>query len=253
MRLAGRAALVTGGSRGIGRAVALALAAEGGAVAVNYRQGRALAEAVAAEIISAGGRAVALGADVAEPAQAEGLVKETLDRLGRLDILVNNAGISRDALIAEMTPEACWAVMRTNFGGVFNCTRAAIEPMMRERRGAIVNIASIMADRAWPGQANYAASKGAIVAFSRTAALELARFGVRVNVVAPGLVPTDLVAGWLARRRDDLARRMPLRRLATPEDVARAVVFLASDDAAHITGTVLRVDGGVTARLGLEG
>lgn len=252
MRFAGRAALVTGASRGIGRTIALALAGEGAAVAVNYYRSREPAEAVAAEIVADGGRAIVLGADVAEPAQAEGLVKETLDRLGRLDILVNNAGISRDALIAEMTPEACWAVMRTNFGGVFNCTKASIEPMMRERRGVIVNIASIMADRGWPGQANYAASKGAIVAYSRTAALELARFGIRVNVVAPGLVPTDLVAGLVERRREALAKGMPLRRLATPEDVARAVAFLASDDAAYITGVVLRVDGGVTARLGID-
>ncbi len=244
-------ALVTGGSRGIGRAVALALAAEGARVAINYRVNTAAAQAVQAEIENRGGQAFIYKADVARPEQACGLVEEVLSRYSRLDVLVNNAGISRDGLVAQMKPDLWREVMEVNFGGTFNCTQAALQAMMLERRGAIVNISSVMGERAWQGQANYAASKAAINALTRCTALEMARFGIRVNALASGFVPTDLVAPLLEKHEAGILRQIPLRDFATVEDVARAVVFLASEDARYITGEILHLDGGVHMALAM--
>ena len=200
MDLEDRVALVTGGSRGIGAAVCLALAAEGAAVAVNYRSGKEQADEVVSQIEASGGRAVAVAGDVSDYAQAQALVQATVDELGGLHVLVNNAGIARDALIFNMEPEDWLDVMSVNFGGVFNCTKAAMGHFMSQRDGAIVNISSVMGERGWTGESNYSASKGAVNAFTRCAAMELARFGIRVNAVLPGFAPTETgVAGLIAK------------------------------------------------------
>jgi 3-oxoacyl-[acyl-carrier protein] reductase len=253
-RLDGAVALVTGGSRGIGAAIARSLAAEGAAVAVNYRSGAAEAAAVVAEIEAAGGRAVALAGDVSDYADAERLVAGTVEAFGSLDVLINNAGIARDALIFNMEPDAWLDVMRVNFGGTFNCTKAAIGQMMRQRSGAIVNVSSVMGERGWTGESNYAASKGAINAFTRCAAIELARFGVRVNAVLPGFAPTELVGGLLSKDGGKgIKRQIPMRQFAAVEEVARTATFLASPDAAYVTGSLITVDGGAAAVLGVGG
>src|SRR3954454_1549894 len=199
MKLEGRRALVTGGSRGIGRAICVALAAEGASVGVNYRSGKEQAEEVVREIEAAGGTAVAIGGDVADYDQGQAAVASAIETLGGLDVLVNNAGIAKDALIYNMEPGDWLDVMRVNFGGVFNCTKAVLGQFMSQREGAIVNISSVMGERGWLGESNYAASKGAINAFTRCSALELARFGVRVNAVLPGFVPTELVEGVVSK------------------------------------------------------
>jgi 3-oxoacyl-[acyl-carrier protein] reductase len=252
MKLEGRVALVTGGSRGIGRATCLALASEGAAVGVNYRAGKEKAEEVVREIEQGGGKAIAVEGDVAEFDQAEQITKQTIDGLGGLHILVNNAGIAKDALIYAMQPSDWLDVMRVNFGGVFNCTKAAMGHFMGQREGAIVNLSSVMGERGWTGESNYAASKGAINAFTRCAAVELARFGVRVNAVLPGFAPTDLVAGVVEKDGGrGITRQIPLRSFADVDDVARAVVFLSGPDSRYMTGALVVVDGGVGATLGV--
>lgn len=251
-RLASKVALVTGGSRGIGRAICEALARDGAAVAVNYRAGSEAAAEVVAGIEASGGKAVAIQGDVADQAQAEAIVAATIEAFGDLHVLVNNAGISRDKLIYSMQPADWMDVMQVNFGGTFNCTRAAMTHMMGTREGVIVNISSVMGERGWIGQANYAASKGAINAFTRCAALELARFGVRVNAVLPGFVPTELVAGLTGKDGGKgLLKQVPLKRFADVDDVARTVAFLAGPDSAYLTGSCLTVDGGASATLGV--
>jgi 3-oxoacyl-[acyl-carrier protein] reductase len=234
--LAGRVALVTGASRGIGRAIALELARAGAEVVVGYRTGSEAAEALAREI---GGRAVR--ADVADPAQAARLVEEA----GELDVLVNNAGLTRDGLIARMTDEDWRVVLDTNLGGVFHTCRAAARGMMRRRRGAIVNLTSVVGIHGNPGQTNYAASKAGIIGFTKSLARELASRGVRVNAVAPGYIQTALTEVLPADVRQAILANTPLGRLGTPEDVAGAVRFLCSDEASFVTGAVLLVDGGL--------
>ena len=212
------------GSRGIGRAIAQALAAEGAAVAVNYRSGKEEAEEVVQEIKAAGGRAVALPGDVSDYDQAETLVEQTVEQLGGLHVLVNNAGIAKDALIFNMEPEDWLDVMRVNFGGVFNCTKAAMGHFMGQRDGVIVNVSSVMGERGWIGESNYAASKGAVNAFTRCCAMELARFGVRVNAVLPGFAPTELVAGLIEKDGGKgIKKQIPMRDFGTVEEVARVV------------------------------
>ncbi len=252
MRLEGRAVLVTGGSRGIGRVIATRMASEGAAVAVNYRSRGDEAEAVVEEIRAAGGRAVALQADVAEPKEAQDLVRRAVEELGGLQILINNAGVVSNGLIYDQDPDDWWQVFRTNVLGVFNCTQAVAEHLISRREGCIVNISSVMGEQGWVGQSNYAASKGAVNAFTRASATEFSRFGVRVNAVLPGWTPTGLLGSLLDQERGrNIKRQLPLRDFATAEQVAAAVAFLASDDAAYTTGELLHVDGGWTAQLGL--
>ena len=251
-RLKDRVALVTGGSRGIGRSIAEEFAAEGAAVAVNYRSGEAQAQEVVEAIRQGGGQAIAVGGDVSNYVQAEAAVNETIAQLGGIHILVNNAGIAKDALIYNMDPEEWMDVMRVNFGGTFNCTKSVLEHFMSQREGAIVNISSVMGERGWTGESNYAASKGAINAFTRCCAVELARFGIRVNAVLPGFAPTDMVAGLMDKDGGKgIIKQIPQKRFGTVEEVARTVVFLAGGDSSHMTGALLTVDGGVSAQVGV--
>jgi 3-oxoacyl-[acyl-carrier protein] reductase len=234
--LEGRLALVTGGSRGIGRAIAVELANAGAEVVVGYRSGAEEAEQVASEI---GGRAVQ--ADVSDPAQAARLVEEA----GDVDILVNNAGLTRDGLIARMSDDDWRTVIDTNLGGVFATCRAVARGMMKRRSGAIVNLSSIVGVHGNPGQTNYAASKAGIIGFTKALARELATRNVRVNAIAPGYIETALTEVLPEGVRDALLAGTPLGRLGVPADVAGAVRFLCSDEASFITGEVLLVDGGL--------
>ncbi len=252
MELDGKSALVTGGSRGIGRAICETLAARGAAVAVNYRSGREQADEVVAGIEERGGRAVAIPGDVADFAQAETAVAQAAEALGGLHILVNNAGISRDALIFNMDPQDWLDVMRVNFGGVFNCTKAALSVFMAQREGAIVNISSVMGERGWTGESNYAASKGAVNAFTRSAAVELARFGIRVNAVLPGFAPTDMVAGLMDKDGGKgIKKQIPMKVFAEVGEVASVAAFLAGPGSSAMTGALVTVDGGVSAQVGV--
>ncbi|MBA2461897.1 MAG: 3-oxoacyl-ACP reductase FabG, partial [Actinobacteria bacterium] len=247
MTFDGRIALVTGASRGIGRGIAEALAAEGAAVAVNYRSGEAQAREVVDAIESNGGRAVALQGDVSEFGEAQKVIEQTIAQLGGLHVLVNNAGIARDALIYNMEPQDWLDVMRVNFGGVFNCTKAAMGHFMGQREGSIVNISSVMGQRGWMGESNYSASKGAVNAFTRCCAMELVRFGVRVNAVLPGFVPTEMVEGLTGKDGGKgVLKQIPMRKFPTLDEVANATVFLAGPDSSYMTGTMLTVDGGVS-------
>ncbi|OLF15011.1 SDR family NAD(P)-dependent oxidoreductase [Actinophytocola xanthii] len=252
MTLEGRIAIVTGGSRGIGRATAELLARQGAAVVVNYRENADAAVSVVKDIANAGGTAVAIGADVADPDQAGELVERTVAELGGLHILVNNAGISRDGLIFDMDAAAWLDVMKVNFGGVFNCTRAAMPHLMSQRDGVIVNVSSVMGERGWIGQSNYAASKGAINAFTYCSAVELARFGVRVNAVLPGFSPTDLLGGLLGKDGGKgIKRQIPMRDFADVAQIAEVIAFLAGPGSAYMTGELVRADGGFGAQLGI--
>jgi 3-oxoacyl-[acyl-carrier protein] reductase len=234
--LEGKTALVTGGSRGIGAAIARELARGGANVTVSYNTGQEEAEAIAAEI---GGRASR--ADVSDAAQARALVEEA----GELDILVNNAGLTRDGLLARMSDEDWRQVVDTNLGGVFHTCRAVSRGMMRRRRGSIVNISSIVGVHGNSGQANYAASKAGIIGFTKSLARELGNRGVRANVVAPGYVDTRLTQVIPEELKEGMLTNTPLGRFGAPEDVAGAVRFLCSDEAAFVTGDVLLVDGGL--------
>jgi 3-oxoacyl-[acyl-carrier protein] reductase len=251
MSLDGKVALVTGGARGIGRAICLALADAGASVAVNYRSSEAEAADLVRQIEAAGGKGVALAGDVSDPAGTAEVAAGAIASLGGLHILVNNAGIVKDGLIFTMEPTDWQSVMNVNFGGVFNGTKAVLRHFVTQREGTIINISSVMSERGWTGQANYSASKAAINAFTRSAAVELARFGIRVNAVLPGFAPTDMTCGLIDKDGQDIAQQLPLRRLASVADVAALTVFLAGPDSAYITGACLPVDGGGTAQLGL--
>lgn len=252
MKLQGKVALVTGGSRGIGAAVCRALAAEGATVAVNYRSGEAQAAEVVRDIQQNGGTAKALRGDVADFGEAQALIQQTVEQLGGLHILINNAGIARDKLIFNMEPNDWLDVMRVNFGGVFNCTKASLQHFMSTRDGVIVNVSSVMGERGWIGESNYSASKGAVNAFTRCAAVELARFGIRVNAVLPGFAPTELVAGLTEKDGGKgIKKQIPMRAFAEVEDVAATVVFLAGPDSRYMTGAHLIVDGGASTILGV--
>ena len=244
-RLDGQRALVTGASRGIGRAVALRLASEGASVALNYNSGRQEAEAVAAEIAAAGGSAVTLQGNVADASQAEALVEAAVGALGGLDVLVNNAGITRDNLLMRLSEDDWDAVIDTNLKGAFLCTKAAIRPMLRQRSGRIVNMSSVVAITGNPGQANYTAAKAGLIGFTRTVAREVASRGITVNAIAPGFIATQMVDAIPEDLQAQIRERIPLGAFGTPEDVAGCVAFLVSADAAYITGQVLSIDGGL--------
>jgi 3-oxoacyl-[acyl-carrier protein] reductase len=235
-RLDGKVALVTGASRGIGRAIAVELAGAGAQVVVGYRSGRDEAEEVASEI---GGRAVQ--ADVGDPDEASRLVGEA----GELDVLVNNAGLTRDGLIARMSDEDWRVVLDTNLGGVFHTCRAAARGMMKRKSGSIVNLTSVVGVHGNPGQTNYAASKAGIIGFTKSLARELAPRNVRANAVAPGYITTALTEVLPEQAQQAILQNTPLERMGTPEDVAAAVRYLASDAASFVTGEVLLVDGGL--------
>lgn len=237
------AALVTGASRGIGAAVATRLAADGWPVGVNFRSDSEGAEAVVAAIEEAGGRAIAVRGDVADPEATEPLFAALEEAFGEVMVLVNNAGVRADGLAPQIQDEQWDQVIDTNLSAVFRITRRALTPMMRARFGRIVNIASIVGVKANPGQANYAASKAGVIGMTKTVAAEVARRGVTVNAVAPGLVETELTEDMAA----EMIKAVPARRAGTPEDVAACVGFLASEEAGYVTGATLTVDGGLSA------
>lgn len=238
-----RVALVTGASRGIGRAVALALATEGAKVVVNYARSQAAAQEVVSEIAAAGGEAMAIGADVSQADEVDNLIKQTQEKFGRLDVLVNNAGITRDTLLMRMKPEDWQAVIDLNLTGVFLCTRAASKIMLKQRSGRIINITSVAGQMGNPGQANYSAAKAGVIGFTKTVAKELASRGITVNAVAPGFIATDMTSDV---KSEDIIKFIPLGRYGSPEEVAGMIRFLAADpSAAYITGQVFNVDGGM--------
>jgi 3-oxoacyl-[acyl-carrier protein] reductase len=241
--LTGRVALVTGASRGIGRAIARRLAAQGAHVLAAARGSNA--RAVVEEIGAAGGRAEAIALDVTAAGAAEAAVKDVIERHGRLDVLVNNAGIARDQLLLRMKREDWDAVLTTNLTAAFALTQAALRPMIRQRGGRVICIGSVVGQGGNAGQANYAASKAGLVGFAKSVALEVASRGVTVNVVAPGLIDTDMTRAITETAREEWAAKIPLGRLGTPDDVAAAVCFLASEEASYITGQVVAVNGGM--------
>ena len=243
--LDGRIALITGASRGIGRATALELAAAGAAIGVNYRSDAAGAEAVVGEIMAAGGRALALEADVADPESAAALVARCEEELGEIDVLVCNAGITRDNLMARISPEDFNDVIATNLGGTFHVCQAAGRRMLRRRRGAIVTMSSIVGIHGNAGQTNYSASKAGLIGLTKSLAKEIGSRGVRVNCIAPGYIATELTDVLPESAREALLASTPLGRLGQPEDIARCVRFLVSDAAGFVTGAVLSVDGGL--------
>jgi 3-oxoacyl-[acyl-carrier protein] reductase len=243
--LEGRVALVTGGSRGIGRGIAIELARAGAAVAFTYRSSPEGAQETAKQIEEAGGRALSLACDVADLEAVERAVAQVQQELGALDIAVNNAGVTRDQIIARMKPEDFDAVIATNLRGTWNVCRAVTRPMMKQRRGRIINLSSVVAGMGNPGQSNYAASKGGIEALTRSLARELASRSITVNAVAPGFIDTDMTAALGEEQAEALLGQIPLGRLGTVADVAHAVRFLASDAAGYITGQVLHVNGGL--------
>ena len=246
MKLAGRTALVTGGSRGIGKAIVQALAREGAKVAFVYHSNQEAADQLVAEIAGQGGEALAFQGDVAKKAVADEVVGKVLEAWGKIDILVNNAGIIRDGLVATMSSENWQAVLDANLTGTFNFCQSALRPMMSARYGRIVNISSVAAWMSNPGQANYAASKGGVEGFTRCLATEIAKRNITVNAVEPGFIETDMTTAVRNAAEDKIKQMIPVKRLGRPEDIAHAVLFLASDEASYVTGQILTVDGGLT-------
>jgi 3-oxoacyl-[acyl-carrier protein] reductase len=241
--LNGKVALVTGGSRGIGRAISLALASRGARVVVNYSTNAAAAAEAVAEIGAE--KATAIAGDVSDPAAGAALVEATISAFGRIDILVNNAGVTADDLILRMSEDEWDRVIDTNLKGTFTVTKAAIRPMVRQRFGRIINVSSVAGLVGNAGQANYSAAKAGIIGFTKAIAKEVASRSITANVVAPGFVDTEMTAGLTQAQRDEIMRMVAAGRTGTPQDIAPAVVFLASDEAAYITGHVLTVDGGL--------
>lgn len=245
MSLTDKIALVTGGSRGIGRAIALELARQGARVAVNFVSQEAGAQAVAEAIRSAGGEAMTVRADVGDAAAVETMVEAVTAQWHRIDILVNNAGITRDTLLVRMTEDDWDAVLGTNLKGAFLCTRSVLRPMMRQRWGRVINLSSIVGVRGNPGQANYAAAKAGLIGFTKSIAKEVASRNITVNALAPGWIESDMVAAVPENLRQEALNRIPAGRLGVPEDVAGVVAFLASDAASYVTGQLIGIDGGM--------
>ncbi len=243
--LSGRVALVTGASRGLGRAIAVALARAGADVAVNFLQSAERAAEVVRSVEETGRRALAVKADVSDLADAASLVERTAEEFGRLDVLVNNAGITRDGLLLRLKEEDWDQVLATNLKSLFNCTKAASRIMLKQRRGRIINISSVIGLLGNAGQTNYAAAKAGIIGFTKAAARELGSRGITVNAVAPGFIMSEMTEHLPEAMKSDYLGRIPLGRFGDPEDVAKAVLFLASDGAAYITGVTLTVDGGL--------
>lgn len=242
-RLQNQVAIVTGASRGIGRATALALASEGANVVVNYASSQAAADQVVAEIAALGSQAIALPADVSKADQVDNLINTVMEKWGRIDVLVNNAGITRDTLLLRMKPEEWQAVIDLNLTGVFLCTRAVSKIMLKQRSGRMINITSVAGQMGNPGQANYSAAKAGVIGFTKTVAKELASRGITVNAVAPGFIATDMTSDLKA---EEILKFIPLNRYGQPEEVAGMIRFLAADPAAaYITGQVMNVDGGM--------
>ncbi len=245
MRFQGQTAVVTGASRGIGKAISLRLAAEGATVAINYRGSKERAEAVKAQIEEAGGTAYLFPCDVADFSACESFLKSVAEQTGRLDILVNNAGITRDGLLMRMSEEDYDAVLDTNLKGTFNCIRFAARQMLKQRKGRIINISSVSGVLGNAGQANYSASKAGIIGLTKSAARELASRGITVNAIAPGFVNTEMTEGLSEKVKSSAVAQIPLGTFGEPWDIAEAAVFLASEGARYITGQVLHVDGGM--------
>lgn len=245
MLLENKGAVVTGGSRGIGRAVAEALAAEGATVAVIYAGNIKAAEDTVSTIEEAGGKAFAVQCDVADEDAVTDMVKMVHEKLGTIDVFVNNAGITRDGLLMRMKREDWDAVLSTNLTGVYNCTKAVTKIMMKQRNGSIINMTSVVGETGNAGQANYAAAKAGVIGFTKSVAKELASRNIRVNAVAPGCIDTDMTAVLSDAVKEEMIKSIPLGRTAAPEEVAQAVVFLASQKAGYITGQTLNVDGGM--------
>lgn len=245
MLLEGKVAIVTGASRGIGRAVVIALAKAGAKVVINYAGNVTAAEEVKSIIEAAGGQGMLIQADVANDEAVSAMIKQTMDTFGRIDILVNNAGITRDGLLMRMK-EIDWdAVMNTNLKGVFMCTKHVSKVMMKQKIGKIINMTSVVGIMGNAGQSNYAASKAGVIGFTKSMAKELASRGITVNAIAPGFINSDMTAVLSEQIKEELATKIPVGRLGNPEDVAAAVLFLASDSANYITGQTLNVDGGM--------
>lgn len=246
MKLAGRTALVTGGSRGIGKAIVWALAKEGAKVAFVYRSNEEAANQLVKDLELDQCEALAIQGDVADKSQADDIVQQVIDKWEKVDILVNNAGVIKDGLLATMSADDWSAVINTNLTGTFNFCQAVTRPMMSARYGRIINMSSVAADTGNPGQANYAASKGGVEGFTRCLAAELGRRGITVNAVAPGFIETDMTEAIRNAAGDQIKKHIPTRRLGQPDDIANAVTFLAAEASSYITGLVLTVDGGLT-------
>jgi 3-oxoacyl-[acyl-carrier protein] reductase len=243
--LTDKVAVVTGSSKGIGAEIARILAAQGARVVINYRSSPDEAQAVLAEIKSAGGEAIVLQADVSKSEAAQQLIKTAIDTYGQIDILVNNAGTTRDKLMMSMKDEDWESILQSNLSSVYYCSKAAIRPMMKKRRGRIINITSVVGLAGQAGQTNYAASKAGMIGLTKSLAKEVGSRNITVNAIAPGFIPTDLTNVLSEDRIQVLIENTPLGRLGTLQDVAHAVLFLASDEASFVTGQVLSVDGGL--------
>jgi 3-oxoacyl-[acyl-carrier protein] reductase len=245
VKLAGKVAVVTGASRGIGKSIAIELAKQGADVVVNYAGSVDRANEVVKEIESLGRKAMSIQCDVSNSESVNAMMKEALDAFGSIDILVNNAGITRDNLLMRMKDSEWDDVINTNLKGVFLCTKAVTRPMMKQRKGRIINITSIVGVTGNPGQANYVAAKAGVIGFTKTTAKELAQRNITVNAIAPGFITTDMTDKLTDEVKNSMLTQIPLGQFGNPEDIANAVVFLASDESSYITGQTLHIDGGM--------